>query len=326
MTSDLKNSFNVTLVITTFNRAALLRRALESVSRLTTPAGCKAELIVVDNNSTDTTCEVAQDLGSLVPNLEARYVFEASQGLSSARNRALREARGSYIAFMDDDQEIDSAYVENLERAFAETQADCVGGKIVYKNARNLPEWLEPLIADVGQLDLGDQVCFIDGHRTVLKGGNIAFRRAALESLGGFDTRLGRTRNQLVGGEENDLQGRILANQGRVAYHPKLVQYNWLLPEKLSKTYWRRRAFDYGRTKVRLSRKRVLGKRFFLGVPLWMYREIGSLIWIWLEKLVWGPRAERFPRELKVWESLGTAVASRSKRARSSDGVSTTGQ
>ena len=64
------------------------------------------ELIIVDNNSSDDTKMVAEAFVSET-NISARYVFEARQGLSSARNRGIKEATGDIVAFSDDDMVFD---------------------------------------------------------------------------------------------------------------------------------------------------------------------------------------------------------------------------
>lgn len=89
----------VSVVIPTHNRAALLKRALQSVLAQTYQ---NLEIIVVDDASSDATHEVVGDF--VDPRI--RYIrHEASKGGSGARNTGIRAARGEYIAFLDDDDE-----------------------------------------------------------------------------------------------------------------------------------------------------------------------------------------------------------------------------
>jgi glycosyltransferase involved in cell wall biosynthesis len=85
----------VSVVIPTFNRAAFLREALESVSRQTYP---NFEVIVVDDGSTDGTREVVAASAA-----RPVYVYQENQGRGAARNAGVGRAQGELIAFLDSD-------------------------------------------------------------------------------------------------------------------------------------------------------------------------------------------------------------------------------
>ena len=85
----------VSVVIPTYNRAALLAEAVESVLAQSV---LPAELLIVDDGSTDATREVCSRWPSPV-----RYIYQPNAGVSAARNRGIREARCRYIAFLDSD-------------------------------------------------------------------------------------------------------------------------------------------------------------------------------------------------------------------------------
>src|SRR5712691_570302 len=87
---------SVTAAITTYNRAAFLPGALESVF-LQSYAGT-VEVLVVDDGATDGTAEVLAGYGDRI-----RVVRQENLGRSGARNTAVREARGRYVSFLDSD-------------------------------------------------------------------------------------------------------------------------------------------------------------------------------------------------------------------------------
>jgi glycosyltransferase involved in cell wall biosynthesis len=83
----------ISVVIPSYNRAPLITETVESILAQTLPP---AEVIVVDDGSTDDTAEVCA-------RLPVRYVPQANTGLPGARNRGIRESRGEWIAFCDSD-------------------------------------------------------------------------------------------------------------------------------------------------------------------------------------------------------------------------------
>ena len=75
----------VSVVIPTFNRASFIKRAINSVlNQSLSPF----EIIVVDDGSTDNTKEILKDL-------PIRYIYQKNKGVSSARNRGIKEAKGN---------------------------------------------------------------------------------------------------------------------------------------------------------------------------------------------------------------------------------------
>jgi len=90
--------FQVSVIIPTFNRAQKVERALRSVLGQTFKPH---EIIVVDDGSTDETAElINQRYKDTV-----RYIYQSNNGVSQARNRGIRNARGNWVAFLDSDDE-----------------------------------------------------------------------------------------------------------------------------------------------------------------------------------------------------------------------------
>lgn len=85
----------VSVVIPAFNDARYIRQAIESVLAQTHPA---LDVVVVDDGSTDETVAVVREFGPAV-----RVIEQQNRGAAAARNRALQEIRGEYVAFLDAD-------------------------------------------------------------------------------------------------------------------------------------------------------------------------------------------------------------------------------
>jgi glycosyltransferase involved in cell wall biosynthesis len=85
----------ISVIIPTYNRAALLREAIDSTLRQTFR---DFEILVVDDGSRDATPEVARDYAGRIV-----YICQENRGCNAARNTALLRARGEYIALLDSD-------------------------------------------------------------------------------------------------------------------------------------------------------------------------------------------------------------------------------
>ncbi len=105
-------TMKISVVIPTYNRWPVIARAIESVIGQTRPAN---EILIVDDGSTDDTVSHLRDrFGSLITVLE-----QGNQGVSSARNHAIRKATGEWIALLDSDDEWLPKKLEKQSKAIA---------------------------------------------------------------------------------------------------------------------------------------------------------------------------------------------------------------
>jgi glucosyl-dolichyl phosphate glucuronosyltransferase len=150
----------VTIAICTFNRAESLRRTLDSLEGMQVPRDLSWELLIVNNDSTDHTCDV---ISEYVGRLPVRLEFEARPGKSNALNRAIDVAKGDYIVWIDDDVLVDAnlltAYVEAFRRW---PEAAVFGGRIKPRYETPVEKWVIESEAVLGGpyaiRDFGDQV------------------------------------------------------------------------------------------------------------------------------------------------------------------------
>ena len=238
---------DLSLVIATYNRAEQLMVTLESVATQRHPAQ-RWECTVVDNNSKDDTRERVEAFAAAHPDLQLRYVFESNQGLSYARNRGIEEAKGEIIAFVDDDERIVEEFVSAYIELFASPpDAMSAGGKIVAEYPTGRPRWMSKYAEQpiANPMDFGKSIKPFPKGR-IPGGGNMAMRRSVFDKIGRFDTSLGRTGKQLIGGEESDLFERIEAAGMACYYVPRAVMYHIIPESKLTIDYFRRLAFNTG--------------------------------------------------------------------------------
>jgi glycosyltransferase involved in cell wall biosynthesis len=219
----------VSVVLCTYNRVELLDGALRTLCHQL-DADDRHEVIVVDNNSSDKTKECTLGYSDRFEHL--RYVFEKRQGLSHARNRGLREARGEYIAFVDDDCEVPDDYIVRLLETLYEVKPAVLGGPAypLYKTPK--PGWYKD---EYAQYTLTDQARPLN-RKEYAYGFNMVYRRACLESVGGFDPGLGMSGDDIGYGEDIVPQRHIREKMPDEVfyYDPRVRVYHLVRPEKMT--------------------------------------------------------------------------------------------
>ena len=246
----------LSIVISTYNNAASLERALKSVAMQDADKSIW-ECVVVNNNSTDDTAERVAAFAKAHSDINIKLVDEPQQGLSYARNRGIAESKGQFIAFIDDDETINEGFVSAYIDLFRNHGAFVGSGalKVCYETAR--PKWMsyytEKMIAN--PLDLGSEIITIT--RTITPtGGNMAFNREVFNLYGNFDTNLGRKGGELFGGEENDLFERIRDLGERIFYTPHAIAYHHISDKKLTPEYFDKLSYGVGVSKRMRAEKR----------------------------------------------------------------------
>jgi glycosyltransferase involved in cell wall biosynthesis len=259
-----------TIAICTFNRSDVLPMAVRGAACLDAADG-EFEIIVVDNASTDDTPRVLDELEREIPRL--RRFVEPTKGLSPARNRALQEAQGSWIIYLDDDALVAGSYLQTLSRLIAEEQnIGAAGGIIEVGWLSPVPDWYEP------GLDGHFNHLYIASYRMELKfpkavyGTNMAFPVDVLRKVGGFSVDFGYagTNNQLAG-EDVEVQLRIVRDTGlRIIWEPELRIRHMIHPGRLTPEKMEIKAEWSGRALARLVR---------LYNATWLYKILNREAW-----------------------------------------------
>ena len=207
----------ISVIVCTRNRSAQLETALSSFESCAVPEGWEAELVVVDNGSTDDTAAIAGRKPAR-GSFRITVVREPRPGLSCARNAGIRQATGEIIAFTDDDCQAQADWITSLVRAFGlYPDVDSVFGRVEATSGadagRTVAVKTETRGRDYRYPDMPGRI----GH-----GNNMAFRRQALEKAGPFDEALGAG-GPLRAAEDLDMAYRILRGGGQVRYEPSCV-------------------------------------------------------------------------------------------------------
>ena len=208
---------SVSVLICTYNRAALLEQTLAALAAAKAPAECALDIVVVDNNSSDGTPGVVEQASSRGP-WPVTYVIERSQGKGFALNRGLSHARGDIIALTDDDVLPSEDWLVRIVERFREHDLVFVFGKVLPRwEIQPPPELLTPPARDIwgplALVDYGDDLDWYSEASFHTKrlpiGANLALRRQSIDQVGGWRTDLGKVDNTLISGEDHELCVRL---------------------------------------------------------------------------------------------------------------------
>jgi GT2 family glycosyltransferase len=259
----------ISVVVCSLNGARTLPDCCAGLSRLDYPT---FEVIVVDDGSTDATPDIAHEYGFQVITTENR-------GLSAARNTGYEAASGEIIAYTDDDARPDPHWLRYLAMAFLRGPHAGTGG---------------PNIAPPGDGQIADAVANAPGgpvHVLLsdeiaehIPGCNMAYRKSALEAVGGFDPRY------RAAGDDVDMCWRLQERGWTVGFSPGAMV--WHHRRNSVKAYWKQQR-GYGKAEALLEEKwperfnpaghitwsgRLYGKGLTLPVP-WGKSRIYSGVW-----------------------------------------------
>lgn len=261
------------VIFCTYNREKYIYNALKSIAEQDFPVD-KYEIVLINNNSTDSTAELCQQFKKDYPQVDFRYYIETQQGLSYARNRGVGESRGELLVFVDDDATVFEHYLSSIDQFFKDyPQAVACGGPIkpVYESGE--PRWLSHYTNALvgGALYEGEQIKpFKRGKYP--GGGNSAFRKEVFEKYGLFNVDLGRKPGSLMGAEEKDLYNRISSGKDIFYYLPQMGIYHYIPESKLTDSYFNQLTYSIGKSeyiRTRSISKITYFKRLFFEAIKW---------------------------------------------------------
>jgi len=215
------------IIVCTYNRCDILRACLDSLAKQTIPAD-RYEVIVVDNNSTDSTGIVATDYAQRYSHFKA--ITEPKQGLSNARNRGWKEAVSDWVAYIDDDARASPQYGERLLYIIEHYPFECFGGVYTPWYKYGKPRWFRDEYASNRAVQ--DHTGILS--KGFVSGGNFVIRKALLEEFGGFQPSLGMRPGKIAYGEETLLQMQLRDAGYTIGFDPRLTIEHLVGSEKLS--------------------------------------------------------------------------------------------
>lgn len=233
----------ISIIICTYNRAKLLNECLASLS----VQSCKDmawDVIVVDNNCTDNSVEVAEKWRS---KLNIRVVKEEKQGLSHARNAGLQNSNAMLVAYLDDDCTVSPGWLAAIADGFQGfPDTACFGGRINLRWEGGVqPSWMSDNVRPaLGHQELSDGISLVR-H---VNGGNMIWVRQILLELGGFNLSLGRVGKIKLAGEESEVQEKARERGLLIRYLPDALAYHWVPKERQTRKHILHLCFMVGKS------------------------------------------------------------------------------
>ena len=231
---ELKSAPRVSVVVATYNGGKTLRICLRSLCKLNYP---DFEIIVIDDGSKDDVPEIAQ---SFDPE-RVKYIRQENQGLSAARNAGMNAATGEIVAYTDDDCRADEDWLYYLAADLAESDFVAMGGH------NFLPPEDSSTAAAVMAAPGGPiHVMLTAREAEHIPGCNMAFRKDALEAVGGFDPVYRKA------GDDVDVCWRLQDAGHKIGFNP--VGFVWHYRRSTVAAYLKQQS-GYGEAEALLQRK-----------------------------------------------------------------------
>ncbi len=266
-------SVDFTVAIPTYNGEQRLPMVLERLRSQTVAEQLNCEIIVVDNNSKDGTAKVIQEYqASWQERVPLRYCFEAQQGLAFARQRAIKEARGEFVGFLDDDNLpalnwVSAAYSFGKEHPKAGAYASQIHGLFEVQPPENLKRiifylaiterGLQPLIYEPQQKGFPPGAGLVVRHN--VWNDNVPMRLFLI----------GRIGSSMLAGEDAEALLYIHKAGWEIWYNPAMEVEHIIPSWRLEKDYLisLMRGVGLGRSHLRM----LLLKRWQRPFAFWLY-------------------------------------------------------
>jgi len=239
----------VSIIVPVYNGALTIEECIKSLLNLEYPED-KYEIIIVDNNSTDTTLEI-------VKKYPVKLFHDGKQSSYAARNLGIKNAKGEIVAFTDADCIVDKMWLEQMVKNFEDETTAGVGGEILAYNPKNIVEhYLDK--SDILSQKSSFDCKFVNLKMPFIATANAAYKMEILNEIGAFD-------DSFTSGGDVDLAWRITFKGYRIVYEPKALVYH-----RHRRTLYGllKQVFRYGKGHAKLFKKHnlVFSKRYKIDI------------------------------------------------------------
>lgn len=251
---------DLSIVVCTYRRPELLAACLRSCLAQQRPTDTRYEIIVVDNDAQRSAWPVVNTVEAESP-ITLRYCHESVANIATARNRGMREAAGTFIAFIDDDFIVPPGWLAAVLRAFAATGADVVLGDVqpifegtVTPDAGLVAAFTRHALERQGRVTVRE-----DGFTSGARSGNAVLRRSFcfVDDDPWFDPAFGRS-----GGEDAEFFLRLGRRRPHIVASSDAYVFDFVPLLRQSEAYVVSRAEREGRNYARLVCKNARHPRW----------------------------------------------------------------
>ncbi len=214
----------LSVIICTYNREKYLPLAIEALLKQKCINLSDFEIIIVNNNSTDNTENIALSEQKKSKEINIIYVTEQKQGLSNARNKGIEVANGTLLAFLDDDAFACENYIQRVFDFFEKYKdAKAVGGRILLHFEVQKPDWYTNYLGSLlGYFNPWNELRVFN-KKQYPRGSNMVYKRELFDKYGGFNPELGRKGESMLGSEEKEMFQRIYSGNEKIYYYPDAI-------------------------------------------------------------------------------------------------------
>lgn len=248
----------VSIIVCCYNSSELLPDTLEKIFKLTVPIDTSAEIILVDNNSSDNTFSLAQKiLGSKENKFRYKILKQPVQGLSLSRMTGIKNSQHEYVILCDDDNNLHEDYIENaISIMNANPDTAVLGGESFPVSKTGFPFWFNEFSSSYAagkQYESDGDVTFSRGE---IWGAGMVIRKSALQEIisNGFKTILeDRSANKLSSGGDIELCYALRLAGWKIRYDSSLKLDHFIHQKKLDWNYLIKLSKGFGIQKVYLD-------------------------------------------------------------------------
>ena len=296
------SSLQLSVIIPTKNRGRILSELLESIRLLDDVGTIRPEVIAADNNSSDSTYDLATSVATDFPTT-LRVLKVVKPGKSAAINAAAKLASGNVLAFLDDDVVVDHAWLTGVNDFYRQGKFAAGQGLIRLQ----APERDDPEI-----------IKLVQRYRTIpnlehdpnvkplhsLNGANFFVSRNAFELAGGFDERLGPGASGTS--EDVDFARRLTRAGIAIGYVPRAIVYHRVERHRLTEEYFKQIHWRQGGSRFLIQRRgaaAILCDLTRVGIQYVFYTLIGK-------------ERNRYRSKGRIYHYLGMIAAKRNRSSK----------
>jgi len=244
-------SIRYSIIIPTYNRAEILQRCLQCVCELDSPDE-DWEVLVLNNNSTDSTEEIVNSYRERLSNL--RYFQAIDPGLHVGRNLGCDKAKGKVLCYIDDDSFVSKGWLKGVEKAFQDSEVVLVGGPCLPQYEIEPPAWLNNMwniteegrtLGSLSLIDVGDEQRWITPYNVY--GCNFSIRKDILAEIGGFHPDgMPKELIRFRGDGETFVSRRLIESGYKAVYSPGAKIHHLVPASRMTINYFHHRSYIQG--------------------------------------------------------------------------------